>query len=82
MKKVNKQPRAIRPVKFVDVQAWSPGAPEAGLPCTQVHITYEQPDEPGVVYALRFKSREALQSLIDGLIEHRDYVWPSKDKQL
>ena len=59
----------------IEVASWSPGAVDAGVPPTQVHILL-QIDE--LTLAMRLKSRAAADSLIAALIEHRDYVWPDK----
>lgn len=59
----------------VSVKSWSPGKEGEGVPCTQVHLVIEVP-AVSALFITRFKGRQAVQSLIDALVEHRDFVWP------
>lgn len=74
----NRKPDMILGTNNLGVASWSPGAEGEGVPCTQVHMHWEIPEVDGVTFVMRFKSREAVDSLIDALIENRDYVWPEE----
>jgi hypothetical protein len=67
------------PVEDFEVASWSPGAEGEGVPCTQVHLIYRVP-ELHLTMVMRLKSREVCNSLIDALIEHRDYVFGRDEK--
>jgi hypothetical protein len=64
--------RSILPVDGLTVVSWSPGGP--GTKPTQVHLLVPVGKE-GITIAVRLKSREATQAIIDALANHRDHVW-------
>lgn len=78
---MNNKPQieAVINVEWCEVASWSEGADGEGVPCSQVHLLIKMrgTDAP---LALRLKSPEAANSLIDALVEHRDYVWPQDEQ--
>lgn len=73
-----KPPYEIVEVKNLGVASWSPGEDGENIPPTQVHLLYNVPALSKHPFMMRFKSREAVDSLINALIEHRDKVWGSR----
>lgn len=73
-----KPPYEIVEVKNLGVASWSPGEEHENIPPTQVHILYNVPALSNLPFLMRFKSREAVDALINALIEHRDKVWGAK----
>lgn len=59
----------------LEVASWSPGKSDEGIPPTQVHFIFNVP-EVDATFVMRFKSRPALDDIVNALIEHRDFVWP------
>jgi hypothetical protein len=62
------------PISGIEIGSWTPQKDGKGK-AEQVHLMIrlrggEQP------FVMRIKSRQAIQSLIDALILHRDDVWP------
>lgn len=84
MPKTNLPPRNARGMaKFADsyeVASWSPGTVDQQIPPTQVHLVI-RPQGDGTLPAvvLRFKSRRALQELIETLQEHLDFTFREGD---
>lgn len=62
------------PVSDLEVASWSPGADGENVPPTQVHVLYRV-KELNALFVMRLKSKEATDSLIAALVEHRDHVW-------
>lgn len=67
--------------RSVRVDSFSPQK-EPGGPLTEVHLSLEvQLDltDPGTrfLFVSRMRTREAVQTIIDALIEHRDHVFPT-----
>ncbi len=83
MPKTNLPPHNVQGMaKFADayeVASWSPGTVAQQIPPTQVHLVIRPMGDgtlPAVV--LRFKSRRAVQELIDTLQEHMEYTFSSE----
>jgi hypothetical protein len=70
----------VMEVESVNVASWTPGPEGTSIPPTQVHliVTIRGARNP---LLMRYKSRRALQDLIDALIEHRNYTWPDGARQ-
>lgn len=61
-------------VESLEVASWSPGKEGENVPPTQVHLIANM-QGLGFPFIMRFKSRAAVDSLIDALIEHRDHTF-------
>lgn len=59
------------------VYSWTPELDGKGV-LEQVHLHIKIKGlKPPLV--MRFKSRRAIQEMIDALVEHRNHVWPVKE---
>jgi hypothetical protein len=68
----------IAEVEEIDVGEWNPGKIHENVPPTQVHLIFKITKlfDEGRFFVMRYKSREAVDELIQALIKHRDGVWP------
>lgn len=69
----------IAEAKEYHILSWSPGPPGTDHPSTQVHIIYPI-TEAEFAFAIRMKSRRAIQEMIDVLTDHMENVWPRPQK--
>ena len=70
------QPDAVLPVEALRVCSWCP-TPDASGPATQVHLVVDL-GVPGITaFAVRLKSRRAVDELIAALEVNREHVWPT-----
>lgn len=66
-------PAIVVPIEQYSVNSWTP-EPNGQGKCTQVHMLVELKDFPHP-FAIRFKSADAINTLIGALERHRDHVF-------
>lgn len=72
--KPHRMPDSGYPIDGYEVASWYDGPPEdTTTPCTQLHFLLHIGLKAPLI--MRFKSRDAVDKLIEILKEHRDYVW-------